>query len=95
MAGFQVYFHRDTVNHCPYCGHSQWVVGRVTAECGLCHSALPIKNPEFSGGGISRVGSGKSTITRQPMTGFDLLRYGITYVSIGIKNYRQTREQSN
>ena len=40
--GYQVLFWRDQVNHCPGCGRSQWHIGRITAECGLCGTALPI-----------------------------------------------------
>lgn len=28
--------------HCPGCGHQQWNVGRVTAECAVCATALII-----------------------------------------------------
>lgn len=27
---------------CPACGGSQWHVGRTTAECAICATALPI-----------------------------------------------------
>lgn len=27
---------------CPECGHSQWHVGRHSAECAWCATALPI-----------------------------------------------------
>jgi hypothetical protein len=40
--GYQVLFWRDQVNHCPGCGKSQWHVGRLTAECGFCGTALAI-----------------------------------------------------
>ncbi len=29
-------------NHCPSCGQSQWIVGRIMAECACCGDALPI-----------------------------------------------------
>jgi hypothetical protein len=35
------YFAGET-NHCPGCGRSQWLVGRTTAECAFCHTALPL-----------------------------------------------------
>lgn len=28
--------------HCPGCGRSHWHVGRVTAECAFCATALPL-----------------------------------------------------
>ncbi len=29
---------------CPDCGFSNWLVGRITAECACCGTALPISN---------------------------------------------------
>jgi hypothetical protein len=29
-------------NRCPGCGRSQWLVGRLLAECAFCSTALPI-----------------------------------------------------
>lgn len=26
---------------CPYCGGSNWQVGRASAECGFCEAVLP------------------------------------------------------
>ncbi len=47
--GYQVLFWRDQVNRCPGCGHSQWHVGRITAECGICSTALPISGDTQAG----------------------------------------------
>ena len=27
---------------CPGCGQAQWLIGRATAECALCGTALPL-----------------------------------------------------
>lgn len=35
-------YHQDTVNHCPSCGHTHWHIGRSTAECAFCATALPL-----------------------------------------------------
>ena len=32
----------NEVNHCPGCGRSHWYVGRLSAECGFCGTALPL-----------------------------------------------------
>lgn len=32
----------DRSNVCPACSHSNWWVGRYSAECGFCGTALPI-----------------------------------------------------
>ena len=34
----------DTVNHCPGCTHTNWLVGRMVAECGFCGTVLPLRN---------------------------------------------------
>jgi hypothetical protein len=47
--GYQVLFWEDGVNHCPGCGHSQWFVGRITAECGHCGTALPLARASQAG----------------------------------------------
>ena len=40
--GYQPMYHQDIVNHCPGCGKSQWYVGRFSAECAHCETALPL-----------------------------------------------------
>ena len=47
--GYQVLFWRGAVNRCPGCGHSQWYIGRVTAECGICGTALAINEATQAG----------------------------------------------
>lgn len=39
---FAQLYHSDTVNHCPACGHTHWHIGRSTAECAFCDTALPL-----------------------------------------------------
>ena len=40
--GFQPVFRSQASNTCPGCGRSHWLVGRSTAECAFCATALPI-----------------------------------------------------
>ena len=40
--GYQVVYHPGETNHCPGCGHSNWLIGRVTAQCGFCGTALAL-----------------------------------------------------
>lgn len=40
--GYCVVYRDDEVNHCPGCGHTHWYVGRFSAECGFCATALPL-----------------------------------------------------
>lgn len=37
-------YRADEPNRCPGCGRQHWIVGRMTAECGHCGSALPLEN---------------------------------------------------
>jgi hypothetical protein len=46
--GYHAVYRRNETNHCPGCGRSNWVVGRVSAECGFCSTALPFAGTEFA-----------------------------------------------
>jgi len=41
--GFRLFYHRNSVNHCPGCGQAQWYIGRISAECAFCGAALPLQ----------------------------------------------------
>ncbi|MCW2363326.1 MULTISPECIES: hypothetical protein [Sphingobium] len=30
------------LNHCPDCASTQWYVGRLSAQCAVCETALPL-----------------------------------------------------
>jgi hypothetical protein len=51
--GHHVVYRANEVNRCPGCGHAQWLLGRVTAECGLCGTAVPLAEAQWSGGAYS------------------------------------------
>jgi hypothetical protein len=40
--GYCVVYREDEVNHCPGCGRTHWYIGRFSAECGFCATALPL-----------------------------------------------------
>jgi hypothetical protein len=40
--GYMPLYYSDTVNHCPGCGRTHWHVGRQSAECAFCDTALPL-----------------------------------------------------
>lgn len=44
--GYHVMFRSGGQNVCPGCGGSHWHVGRVTAECAYCLTALPIEQQQ-------------------------------------------------
>lgn len=53
-SGYRVAYRRDEPNHCPGCGNAQWIIGRMTAECAFCATALPINNGGTLGNGLFR-----------------------------------------
>lgn len=40
--GHHVVYRNNASNHCPGCGRSHWYIGRITAECGFCGTAVPL-----------------------------------------------------
>jgi len=40
--GHHIVYRANSANHCPGCGRSQWYIGRVSAECGFCGTAVPL-----------------------------------------------------
>jgi hypothetical protein len=42
VMGHPAHYHEGKTNLCPECGGSQWMVGRIMAECALCETAMPL-----------------------------------------------------
>lgn len=40
--GFMPLYHADHVNHCPGCNGRNWNIGRFSAECAQCETAIPL-----------------------------------------------------
>jgi PilZ domain len=40
--GHHIVYRANESNHCPGCGRSHWHIGRITAECGFCGTAVPL-----------------------------------------------------
>jgi hypothetical protein len=40
--GYHAVYHEHQVNHCPGCGRTHWIIGRISAECAFCATALPL-----------------------------------------------------
>ena len=49
--GHHVVYRTEETNRCPGCGHAQWLVGRQTAECALCGTAIALANAKWLGAG--------------------------------------------
>ena len=41
--GYHAVYREAGENRCPGCDRQQWLVGRVTAECAFCSTALPLE----------------------------------------------------
>jgi hypothetical protein len=40
--GHHIVYRTNADNHCPGCGRSHWYIGRISAECGFCGTAIPL-----------------------------------------------------
>ena len=40
--GYHAVYREREVNHCPSCGQTNWLIGRVSAECARCATAMPL-----------------------------------------------------
>ena len=40
--GYHAVYRDSEVNHCPGCGRTHWLIGRMSAECAFCSTALPL-----------------------------------------------------
>lgn len=58
--GYRVAYRQQETNHCPGCGNSHWMIGRLTAECAFCGTALPLISGASSGGGLFRQRGGSA-----------------------------------
>lgn len=47
--GYHAVYRPNCVNHCPGCGRSHWLIGRLLAECGFCATALPLSDSAVQG----------------------------------------------
>lgn len=43
LRGYHIMYRIHEQNHCPGCGHSHWIIGRLLAECAFCGTALPLE----------------------------------------------------
>ncbi len=54
VRGYHAVYRENETNHCPGCGRTHWFVGRISAECGFCSTALPLAESAMRGGSILR-----------------------------------------
>lgn len=53
--GYIPLYHLGEVNHCPGCLRSHWLIGRSTAECAFCGTALPLENSGWEGSALGGI----------------------------------------
>ena len=63
--GHHIVYRANTANHCPGCGRSQWYVGRVSAECSFCGTAVPLAETSQYHGSASSGRAGSSRVADQ------------------------------
>jgi hypothetical protein len=51
VRGYHAVYRENQINHCPGCGRTHWYVGRISAECGFCETALPLAEATARGMG--------------------------------------------
>lgn len=49
LRGYHAVYRENAVNHCPGCGRTHWLIGRLLAECGFCGTALPLSESYLHG----------------------------------------------
>jgi uncharacterized protein (DUF983 family) len=49
LRGYHAVYRENEVNHCPGCGRTHWFLGRLSAECAFCGTALPLQEASNQG----------------------------------------------
>lgn len=44
--GYVPIYRLGEIIHCPGCGMSQWIIGRIMAECAFCATAVPLQHTD-------------------------------------------------
>lgn len=50
--GYHAVYREHEINHCPGCGRTHWLVGRVSAECAFCGTALALAEAGMRSGPV-------------------------------------------
>jgi hypothetical protein len=68
--GHHIVYRANESNHCPGCGRSHWYIGRVSAECGFCGTAVPLAEASWY-----EASPTKSSASARPVNVADQRRY--------------------
>ena len=63
--GHHIVYRANSHNHCPGCGRSHWYIGRISAECGFCGTAIPLAEAKLDQLGTGRPSAKLSASTEQ------------------------------
>ena len=64
--GHHVVYRANESNRCPGCGRAQWYIGRMTAECGFCGTAVALAEAKWSGGGQADAPASRPRLINDP-----------------------------
>ncbi len=53
--GYHAVYREHQVNHCPGCGRTHWLIGRLLAECAFCATPLPLAESLSRGSGMPAI----------------------------------------
>lgn len=53
VTGYRITYHRESDNRCPCCGKTHWLVGRISAQCAFCDTALPFAENGVHNGNVA------------------------------------------
>lgn len=51
LRGYHAVYRPGEANRCPGCGRTHWIIGRLSAECAFCATALPLAETGMTGAG--------------------------------------------
>lgn len=43
LRGYAPVYREHETNHCPGCGRTHWLIGRFSAQCAFCETAMPLE----------------------------------------------------
>ena len=52
LRGYQLLYRPGEINHCPGCGRTHWYIGRLSAECAFCSTAVALADTGMTGVGV-------------------------------------------
>lgn len=64
VRGYHAVYRENAVNHCPGCGRTHWLIGRMLAECGFCGTALPLSESYARGTPAPHIRHGSKALNR-------------------------------